>query len=212
MATFTEVKADIADELNRTDLDTQIEKSLTRAITFYQSDRFWFSEERAESETEIGEAFYPLPSDFVKPITFAVVLDGRNYTLSPRPIDYLHGIVDSNYSSLPVFYSIIDQQIRLYPLPNQVYQIILHYYKEISLPIDDEETLWTMDIAEQLIRYRAKKEIYLNYLHDMEMFAAMRTLEIEIFGKMKERNVLHSLSGHLDKEESLLTKPSYEEL
>ena len=205
MSTFSEIKADIADEVNRTDLTTQIEKSILRAITFYQSDRFWFSEERSEGQTEIGEPYYPLPQDFVKAISFSIVKDKRNYPLRPRTIDVIHSNADGNITDTPIFYSIIDEQIRVYPIPNEALQLILIYYKELTLPQDaDDELEWTLDITEQLIRYRAKKELYFNYLHDVAMFQVCASMEAEIYAKMKERNILHVFSGHLEKEDSII--------
>ena len=205
MSTYSEIKADIADEVNRTDLTAQIEKSILRAITFYQSDRFWFSEERSEGQTEIGEPYYPLPQDFVKAISFSIVKDKRNYPLRPRTIDVIHSNADGNITDTPIFYSIIDEQIRVYPIPNEALQLILIYYKELTLPQDaDDELEWTLDITEQLIRYRAKKELYFNYLHDVAMFQVCASMEAEIYAKMKERNILHVFSGHLEKEDSII--------
>ena len=208
MSTFSEIKADIADEVNRTDLTTQIEKSILRAITFYQSDRFWFSEERSEGQTEIGEPYYPLPQDFVKAVSFAIVKDKRNHPLSPRTIDFIHSNADENVTDTPKVYSIIDEQIRLFPTPNEALQLILIYYKELTLPQDDADELgWTLDITEQLIRYRAKKELYFNYLHDIAMFQVCGSMEAEIYAKMKERYVQHASSGRLEKEDSIINFP-----
>jgi len=46
MTTLTLLKAEIADDLDRTDLTSAIASEITRAITYYQDTRFYFNETR----------------------------------------------------------------------------------------------------------------------------------------------------------------------
>ena len=52
MATFGALKAKVADDLVRTDLDTQIADAVNEAIADYKTERFWFNEYRTDNVLE----------------------------------------------------------------------------------------------------------------------------------------------------------------
>lgn len=67
MSTYTQLQSKIADDLNRTDLTSQIQREILRAIRKYASEPFWFSGKRFNFQAAIGQQYYDsadgLPSD-----------------------------------------------------------------------------------------------------------------------------------------------------
>ena len=59
MSTFGNMMDRIADELDRTDLTSQIQKAIQTAIDRYERKRFWFNEARSITfNTVDGQEFY----------------------------------------------------------------------------------------------------------------------------------------------------------
>lgn len=58
MSTYAQMQAKIADDLNRSDLTTQIQREINRAIRKYASFPFWFSSTSANFQTANGQWTY----------------------------------------------------------------------------------------------------------------------------------------------------------
>lgn len=99
MSTYTQMQAKIADDLNRSDLTTQIQREINRAIRKYASIPMWFSSFSANFTTATGQQSYDtadgLPSnirivDYVRinqstPTIYTTGGVADAYTLTPSP-------------------------------------------------------------------------------------------------------------------------------
>lgn len=99
MSTYAQMQAKIADDLNRSDLTTQIQREINRAIRKYASMPFWFSSTSANFTTANGQWSYDtadgLPSNIrivdylrVNQSTPTINTTGGvadTYTLTPSP-------------------------------------------------------------------------------------------------------------------------------
>lgn len=92
----------------------------------------------------------------------------------------------------PQVYAYFQQMIRLYPVPNAVYPMILAGNTLVAAPTSQSATgnPWMLD-AERLIRSRAKFEIAANYTGDDELAGRMQALASEAYIELKsETNIL----------------------
>lgn len=206
MSTLGIMKARIARDIFRDDLTDTIADEITSAIAFYQRERFWFNETRLLLfNTAQGQEFYDsttlasipnlLEIDYVQ-----VSQAGRPYSLdmaSAEDLDILTGLPTSG---VPTLFSYYQGALRLYPAPNGVYPVRIAAVVRYPGPAADDEpdNHWMTDAAE-LIRARAKRNIYLHSLGDQEMTAMMKSAEDEALTSLRaessRRQNVHSLSA-----------------
>jgi hypothetical protein len=66
MSTYTQLQSRIADDINRTDLTSQIQQCILLAIQHYKNERFWFNETSATLTTTVSSAQVGAPSDILR--------------------------------------------------------------------------------------------------------------------------------------------------
>lgn len=181
MSTLTIMKARIADELARSDLTSQIAYAITDAIEAYEDERFYFNESRTIDLTTVANQEFYDENDLA---AFANLVDIDYVTIfiGDQPFQ-LVGMTperaewsSSNGTSTgqPTWYAYYAEQMRLYPVPNEVWTVKIAGAVKVAPPATDEETgnAW-MTKAARLIRSRAKLELALHVLHDEEMAATL---------------------------------------
>ena len=175
--TLSDLKALIADDINRTDLTTQIANEITDAISHFQHERFWFNESRTiDFSTVADQEWYGASAT----ATVANLLDidwvrltnasGR-YKLDFRTADEMEGmIVDPNLTGQPRLAAYYSQQFRFYPIPDQSYAITLGaLYRLPALSGDSDSNVWTKSAdARDLIRFYVEWRIYAHIIKDPE--------------------------------------------
>lgn len=131
ISTFDELKASVADFLNRDDLTAVIPDFIKMAEADLNTDlRHRLMENRA-SATVNGQ-YTALPTDFLEPIR--AHLEGATY----RPIELISQAdmqqrrqLSQDTSGLPSFYAITQNEFEVYPTPDSSYSIELNYYAKI---------------------------------------------------------------------------------
>ena len=181
MTTQTALKARIADDIDRSDVSTQIGEAIGDAIKYYQCERFYFNETRSETfNTVASQRIYTVADDAAIPkfINFDnvwVTVGGRVYSLAERDVSEIEYLADNSASSgQPYFFAYYDQSIHLYPIPDQAYQIRMQGHIEKDAPASDGEAnnVW-MTEAFELIRCKAKSYLHMHVLKDREEAAFM---------------------------------------
>ena len=173
MASFLDLRTNIASDLTRDDLGNQIGRAVLDAIKNYERDRFYFNTTRLLTfptvplqKTYTGADLPQIPNIiridqlFLKDTTSVFSLD----RYEPDEFEWL---TDSNTGpGKPSAFTYIDGQILLYPTPVTVYTMrpIMHYRLD-PLVQDADSNAWCND-AEQLIRAHAKLILYSNVLED----------------------------------------------
>lgn len=172
----------IADEIARSDLSGptgQIVDKISEAITAYQSERFFFSETRDITfNTVNGQEFYTASDD--PAITtlkeFDYLFLGTSATPLARRTDEQLELANQNGTNLgtPVNWSYYQQKIRFTPIPNATIAVRISATANIAMPgLDDPGNPWMTGHAERLIRCRAKKELYLHVIRNVEFAQAL---------------------------------------
>ena len=144
ITTYAELKAAIADFLNRDDLDTAIDTFIDLAeADMNRAIRHWRMEGR--STAEIDTQYSALPADFMEAIRFYIT---SGFTHPLEPISQAELLSrkreDLNTSGEPRFYAITAGEIEVYPAPDGTYEAELYYYKRIDALSDSTTTNWLL--------------------------------------------------------------------
>lgn len=185
MSTLAQMRSRIADDLDRDDINTQIDKAINRAIEFYaKKERFWFNEVTASFNTVASQFNYSSSDtgisnireiDYVK-IAIASTL---NFDLTPRTYKYVQDSNVGNYTSQPTDYAYYKENFFIYPVPNAVYAITVSYTKSYTALSLDADTNDFTSNAEDLIEARASWWLYRRILKDYDAAADSKEEELE---------------------------------
>jgi hypothetical protein len=138
LTTYAELKASIADWLDRDDLTTVIGDFISLAeADMDRKVRHWRMEER--STANIDARYTALPSGFMEAVRFHLDDDERPIELvTPLSLQtYRRGNADA--SGKPQFYAIIAGQLEVWPTPDSAYTSELYYYAQTA-PLSDSNT------------------------------------------------------------------------
>lgn len=177
-------------------LSAAIKSTIITTINFYERERFYFNERLSLTFTvSTGQEIYTsvdlaeiatIPE--IDELTIFVNASSR-YPLTRRTWEWINrSQIDTTGQGQPTDYCQYAQQIRVYPIPNGVYPVVISGTERfITLSGDTDTNAWMTD-AEELIRYAAKKRITLDLLHDADPMTADRWAQME-------RDALLSLRG-----------------
>lgn len=161
MPTFSAVRARIAGELDRTDLDAAIADALRSAVAHHAAEPWWFLETELTAATAAGVATYALPADFVSLVSLRIDAGATGRPLSLRSPVWMEA--RSPVIGVPRDVALYGGSYRLWPTPADAWASVLRYRRALAPPDDDEANDWTTT-AEALIRSRAEADIRLRHL------------------------------------------------
>ncbi len=198
MTTLATLKAEIADDMARGDITSQIASAITNAINYYKAERFYFNETRSATfATVAGTSTYASSDDADIPLFLeldAVHLEDSSTSVELRPespteIDWL--IFNNTGRGKPYCYAWFDESFRLFPIPDAVYTIRPIGHIEEAAPAADgtADNVW-MTKAYELIRCRAKMYLAAHVIKDVELVQVMRAAEEDALQKLR-RNTAH---------------------
>lgn len=155
LSNYDELKASIADFLDRDDLTTVIPDFIAMAeATMDRQLRHWRMERR--SNATVDSQYTALPSDFLEPLRFvlktnpphAVELIGQGEIMARR-----EGNDDTAGS--PRFYALTDGTIELFPTPDQDYTLEMVYYSDIDKLSTSNTSNWVLQYHPDAYLYGA---------------------------------------------------------
>ena len=197
MTTRSEVEAQIADDLARSDLTSQITAAVNTAIRAYRFQRLGFNEAYRVTATASISADFLALSDvsvrFRKIDRIRLVRNAGDYLdLYHRDYDWIMSRQDVRVICQPVEYAIYNNTIHFDSMADQTYTLLIDGIKELGSAASAsfsaaDSSAWFND-ARELIRHRAKRELYANVLKDMELAAAAGA---------SEKDALNTLKGEL---------------
>lgn len=196
MTTLAVLKAEIADDLARSDLTTQVASAITAAIKFYKNQKFWFNETRTQTFATVdGQSTYSASDDTDIPLWFSLdqvlLIDSSSEVhelrlVSPSKMElWLTGSTPTE--GQPHSYTYFAKSFRFYPVPDGVYTIKPIGAIEKAAPATDGEAdnVWMLE-AYELVRARAKAKLYRNVIRQTD-----KAVEME----QEERDWLQNLRG-----------------
>ena len=134
LTTYTELKASIADFLNRDDLTSVIPDFITLAEAQINRDiRHWNMEARSSGQQSGGDEYMQYPADWVETIRLHLTGSGTsvvNLISRDAMADKRQG--DEDVSGTPMYYTHADGQFQLYPTPSADTDFELLYYQKLD--------------------------------------------------------------------------------
>lgn len=144
---YSDFKAMIADHLNRSDLTTQIVNFGNLAVQKLAREPLYFLETYAGGVCTASQTYLPLPSDFVQE---SIMERGSSLVITGIWMERISSgnilasqIGTATPTAQPTKYSVVGNQVELYPIPNSAYVYRLYYYKNLAVPADASSNAWT---------------------------------------------------------------------
>ena len=155
LTTYTELKASLADWLNRSDLTSVIPDFISLAEA--QMERQLRTRQmivRATASFAAGAEYGTVPDDFLE--AKAVKLDTNPVTsLTFQTIDALDQLSNTTYlsSGKPLYFTVVGNQFRLLPIPDGAYTAELVYYSKLTKLSASVATNWLLTQAPDVYLY-----------------------------------------------------------
>lgn len=195
MATYDDIVSRIADDLNRSDLDTQIGVALNRAISHYQSERTWFNEATDTFSTTSGQESYTTADGLATNIllidTVQITDSSSNqFVLLPRTWDYIRSLQTkpATYTGLPSDWAWYQAKLWLYPTPNATLTGTVWYVKSYTSIATTESNDWTTEPeALALVEARATWWVASRLLKEYDRAQVAKQEEAEALMRLRIR-------------------------
>lgn len=173
MTTLADMRAQIEDDLARGDLTTQVLTAMKTAVRAYETDRFFFNELYQWTATLSTSAasldLDTLSVRWMKIDRIRRLLSSNNYIdLIPRDYAYIMASQDTSLLTLPSDYCIYANQLQFDCRASADITLVFDGIRRVSsASASDDATVWFGDGAD-LIRARAKKDLYLHVIKDKD--------------------------------------------
>lgn len=160
MSTYGTMIDRICDETDRSDLSLYVRAAIKTAIVHYESERFYFNEERAEMDTITAYEYYSLPADYQHLDTLIIDDNDSKSELIAKPWSYIEKQARSTFPGKPQYFCVYRGELRVNPIPDGVYNLEMGYVKKLDdLSATADTNSWMVD-CERMIRCFAKAELY----------------------------------------------------
>jgi hypothetical protein len=197
MTSFADLKSNIADDLNRSDLTTQINRYVLRAVAHYAKMDFWFNEAQATAATVAAQEFYALPTDFQAPKRMQLSDGTTKEWLVRRANQWMDANFETATQGRPTYWAVLASQFRLRDIPDAVYTMTLTYRKELTaLSADADTNAWTED-AEMLIHHRSAALVAAFVMRDEPRANLHRMAETDELRQLRQQNTAILSAGTL---------------
>lgn len=203
MSTLAQMRTRIADYLNRSDLNTQIDLAINRAIEHYfNKERFWFQEATGTFSTIANQEAYGtadgIPSDIGEIDEVRLTLSATNLQpLDRQTFDWLVHMNQGQATGDPTDYAWYQNQFYFYLIPNQVRTITVFYKKTYADLSGDSDTNDYTAYAEDLIEAHACWRLYSYILKDLQSASESRNAEAMALEALRARTGAMTATGAL---------------
>ncbi len=203
--TLANMRTRIMDELQRTDLASQINNAIAEAADYFRRDAFFRNDAQDTSTvTVVGTNVYMAPTDVAEIRQLAITVNNTKYPLRLRSWDYIN-IEDSNtlnpVTGPPVEYAVNLQSsgmsIRLFPTPDGAYGLQYDYVQIVPAPVaDTDSNFWTVE-GREMVRAFAKYLLRMTVLNDPSTARSDQELADQYFRKLKQETGGKKFTGTL---------------
>lgn len=203
--TLANMRTRIMDELQRTDLASQINNAIAEAADYFRRDAFFRNDAQDTSTvTVVGTNVYMAPTDVAEIRQLAITVNNTKYPLRLRSWDYIN-IEDSNtlnpVTGPPVEYAVNLQRsgmsIRLFPTPDGAYGLQYDYVQIVPAPVaDTDSNFWTVE-GREMVRAFAKYLLRMTVLNDPSTARSDQELADQYFRKLKQETGGKKFTGTL---------------
>lgn len=156
LASYSDLKASIADWLARNDLTNQIADFIALAEARINRE-LRCREQIAIDSGSISTQQIEIPADFVETVMLTLDTTSAN-PLEYRPIEDSQKREGAEISGEPRWFSVLGDRIHLYPAPDGFYTYSLSYYAKVPSLSDSAPTNWLLTKAPDVYLFAALKE------------------------------------------------------
>jgi len=174
----------IREDIDRgSNYDARIKRAIESAIKFYKARRFGFNVKRAYAVLTSGNEYLSLPTDWIEADFLQLQRDNDRYPMQEVTYDWIedqYGPTDER--GQPYAYAIQHRTLRLYPIPDRTYTLMLSFQyelKEVSQSASNGVTNAWMTEGEELIRKHAMADCLILYVDGAEAIAKGQMLKRE---------------------------------
>jgi len=189
LSTYAELKASVADWLNRSDLTSAITDFVSLAESQMERD-LRIRQMIVRANATISDEYNALPSDYLEAKSFK--LTGTN-PISPLVFQTINAMDDLQVtytsSGQPKYFCVIGGQIRVLPVPDTSYVSELIYYAKLSKLSDSNTTNWLLTLSPDVYLYGSLLQAA-PYLQDdarIQVWAGLYQKGIEALNLADER-------------------------
>ena len=139
LTNYTELKASLANWLNRSDLTTEIADDFIKLAEADFNSKLRVRSMVAQTTITINAETEALPTGFLQVRDFYILQGGVKYPLNyitPAQMDQIKG---TSTSGMPSTYTILGDNLRFAPVPSSSYSGIINHYKEFD-PLSSSNT------------------------------------------------------------------------
>ena len=195
MSTYSALQSRIADDINRSDLTTQIQQCILLAIQQYKNERFWFNETNATATTTVSSAQVGAPSDILRLDKLYIIISGKNVELQPRDLNSVLEYRPTT-NGRPRAFCYYRNQFELDRPTDQAYTLNFYYLKELTALSGGSDTNgWTTD-GEDLIVFHAEKKLYANVIKDQAKAAVAAAQERDALSALRTLSIARTTTGY----------------
>lgn len=203
MSDYVTMQRRIWRELDRNDITSVAQDAIQSAVRFYGGQRMWFNEQRWTASTSTSVEYYSLPNEFREVDTINITVNTNQYPLRRRSWAEIDEAAQpaNLYSGYPTEYAIQRNELRLYPIPNAQFTLVLSGQSDLTELSSDAATNAWMVHGEELIRSRACADILETYTQDYDnpRIAVYRNREQENFLRLRMESNKRLATGKVRK-------------
>jgi hypothetical protein len=197
MTTFATLRNAVADDLERSDLATQIGTEINNAIREHSRRRLWFNQSRSLTfSTVAAQEFYGSADNASLPrlteIDRIILTDGANrYQVIQVDNDTME-LMDTPTmaDNRPSHWAWVYPEMRLWPTPNAVYSVrVTGLIAPADLSGDTDSNIFTVN-AFDLIRHSARRRVMANTLKDIDGATIAAEAERSALSSLNMQSVL----------------------
>jgi hypothetical protein len=175
LATYSDLKASVADWLNRADLTAVIPDFIALSEARFNREMRVAQMVKVATAT-VSDGYFAVPADHLQTISLRLTapnnFHGMCEFVSIQRLNELNG--DPNLTNTSRYYSIVDGNFRLAPQPNGETTLELTYYGKIPALSDSNTTNWLLTKSPDLYLYASLMQAA-PYLKDDERVALWAT-------------------------------------
>lgn len=207
MTTLATLKSQIADDLARPNLTTQIAAAITQAIEFYKEERLFWMDTRSETfATVAAQSAYDVDDDAAIPLFIKIdamfIEDSSSIRYGPlERLDPLvmEQLLDSSAATgRPDSWSWYNDTIYFHPIPDAAYTARPYGQIEVAAPANDSEAnnKW-MTKGYELLRCRAKAYLYVHTVKEDSEAVKFRMAAEEELNKLRRDTSKRTATGRI---------------
>lgn len=195
MSTYTQLQSRIADDLNRTDLTTQIAQCILLAIEHYKHERMWFNETSTTLTAVVSSAQVTAPSDILLIDRLYITISGTNIELMPQDMNSVLEYRPAT-NGRPRAFAYYGNRFELDRKCDTAYSLPLYYVKQLTaLSAGSDTNGWTTD-AEDLVVFHAEKKLYANVIKDQSKAGVAQAQEIAALQALRALRNARTSTGY----------------